>query len=147
MNPLSQHSYSMRCKRSQFVARAFLVPLLVVAVLCSASLTHASEVRTLLSPSLKHVMYAQEGHPLAPGFAPASPTTSPLKDRSHKKNRSISLEEAFSLAEKNYGGRALSGKLEDAEDHKRYKIKVLSDSGRVSVVFVNKESGSVYKAH
>lgn len=90
-----------------------------------------------------------EGESLQRGFAPAHMPKKRSNDRpkqAPKEARLISLDRAIGMAERQYGGKALSAKPIQGAGPRVYKIKLLSAGGRVSIVFVDAATGDVFKA-
>lgn len=129
--------------RCSIVTKSILgvVSLLLLSffLMLSAEVLAVTSDRQSLYSELSHLLYAESHIRLRPGFAPSSP---------HKRHgtTTISLDQALSLAEKKYGGKALSGKMNKNKGSQVYRIKLLSNNGRVSIVFVSAESGRVFKA-
>ncbi len=86
---------------------------------------------------------------LRPGFAPAHmPKVDPKPQHRNHSDLSgveVTLDKAIRMAERRYGGKALSAKKIRGKGPLVYKVKLLSSKGRVSAVFVDAETGDVFK--
>ena len=139
--------YRDRERKNQYT---WPVVLSLIIVSCSISVSSAVAGYSGLSPSAVVPMRLAERDVapyLMPGFAP-SRLPKPHQ-RSKKKSRTevldISLDRAIHMAEKEFGGKALSAKIIQGAGPTVFKVKLLSEAGRVHVVFVDAETGDVFK--